>query len=125
LDLFRDIIGGILNNKKATFDNPESERVYNSFIVNRALSYYKDTIFLANQMNQLHDLDKTCQINFYLNTVRACKRPWIKWAKPIKESDLEAVKSYYGYSNAKAIDALKILSDDQLTIIKKRLNTGE
>jgi len=37
---------------------------------------------------------------------------------------LEIVKSYYGYSNEKATQALKILSKEQLDYIKQRLETG-
>jgi hypothetical protein len=126
MDLFRDIITqGILNNKKEVFDDPEAERVYNPFIVLRALSYYQDTLFYANHLNQFSNLDKDCQISFLLNTVKPTKRPWTKWGKPIKESDVEAVKTYYGYSDARAIEAMKILTEDQLAIIKERTSTDE
>jgi len=37
---------------------------------------------------------------------------------------LECVKEYYGYSNAKAKSALKILSDEQISAIKQKLNKG-
>jgi hypothetical protein len=125
VELFKDIINGILYNKRELFKDPEAEKVYNPFIVNRALSYHKDTLFFANQINQLPHLDKSCQIIFFLNTIRASKRPFTKWSKPMKEGDLEAVKMYYGYSDKKALDALKLLTDEQLTEIKERINTGE
>jgi hypothetical protein len=38
--------------------------------------------------------------------------------------DLDAVKSYYGYSNEKAQQALKILNKEQLEYIKSKLDTG-
>jgi len=34
------------------------------------------------------------------------------------------VKSYYGYSNEKARVALKVLTDEQLKIIKSKLDKG-
>jgi len=38
--------------------------------------------------------------------------------------DLDLVKKYYGYSNDKAIQALRILTPDQLNYIKEKLNKG-
>jgi hypothetical protein len=38
---------------------------------------------------------------------------------------LDAVKEYYGYTNAKANEALKILSDDQIILIKKELHKDD
>jgi hypothetical protein len=34
------------------------------------------------------------------------------------------VKRYYGYSNEKAIQALRILTKEQLTFIKSKYETG-
>ena len=42
----------------------------------------------------------------------------------MSEDDLELVKSYYGYSDEKARQALSILSDDQLTLIRKKQDKG-
>jgi len=78
---------------------------------------------LVNEMNLHHSLDKKLQYDFLINTIRSKKRfnPWIKKEK-IK--DLECVKSYYGYSNEKAEQALRILSDEQLNFIKSKLDIG-
>jgi hypothetical protein len=77
----------------------------------------------ANEMNKNHSLDKKLQYDFFINTVRTRKRysPWIKQEK-IK--DLDAVKSYYGYSNEKAKQALRILSKEQINFIKTKIETG-
>jgi hypothetical protein len=77
----------------------------------------------ANEMNMNHHLDKNLQYSFYLNSLRKKKRfsPWLR-KENIK--DLECVKQYYGYSNEKAFQALKILSKQQIDFIKKRLETG-
>lgn len=124
MDLF-NVINGILDNKKAMFQDPEAERIYTPFMVNRALSYHQDTLYASNEMNLLRNLDKKPQIAFFLNTVRAKKRSFVKWAKPIVEGDLQAVKMYFGYSDQRALEALKILTPEQLTYVKERTNTGE
>jgi hypothetical protein len=44
--------------------------------------------------------------------------------KASKITNLEYVKEYYGYSNAKARSALEILNDEQIKTIKNSLNKG-
>ena len=96
---------------------------YPPFIINRCMSGHLDTVLFANEMNKLHFLEKDMQYLFYLNIVRKRKR-FSPWIKKDKDSDLEYVKRYYGYSNEKAAQALKLLSNEQLEFIKQRLETG-
>ena len=96
---------------------------YPPFIINRCLSGHLDCVLFANEMNKYHFLDKDMQYEFYINILRKRKR-FSPWIHQDKESDLEIVKSYYGYSNEKATQALKILSKEQLDYIKQRLDTG-
>jgi len=74
-------------------------------------------------MNMNHHLDKDMQYLFYLNTLRKKKR-FSPCIRKDKVKDLECVKQYYGYSNEKASQALKILTKEQLNFIKKRLDIG-
>jgi hypothetical protein len=37
---------------------------------------------------------------------------------------LDTVKEYYGYSDSKAVEALKVLSEDQIAAMKKQLIKG-
>ena len=96
---------------------------YPPFIINRCMSGQLDTVLFANEMNKYHFLEKDMQYLFYLNIVRKRKR-FSPWIKKDKDSDLEYVKRYYGYSNEKAAQALKLLSNEQLEFIKQRLETG-
>ena len=98
----------------------DNEKDYNSFMVNRSLSYFNDTVLLANEMNKYHHLDGKLQYHFLLNTVRKRKR-FSKWVKPETVNDIEAVKEYYGYSNDKARQVLPLLSPDTLTKIKNKV----
>lgn len=96
---------------------------YPPFIVNRCMSGHMDTIMYANEMNKHHFLDKDMQYSFYLNIVRKRKR-FSPWIRKDKNSDLEFVKQYYGYSTEKASQIMKILSNEQIEFIKKRLDKG-
>ena len=100
-----------------------TEKEYNSFMVNRGLSYFNDTVLMANEMNLNHHLDSRLQNDFLINIVRKKKR-FSKWNKPEIVSDVEVVKEYYGYSNEKARQALSLLTKEQLDILKQKVFKG-
>ena len=104
-------------------EDETSKKDYAPYIINKCLSAHIDCILFANEMNMNHCLDKDMQYSFYLNTLRKRKR-FSPWARKDKVEHLENVKRYYGYSNEKAIQALKILNNSQLNFIKQRFETG-
>ena len=106
-----------------TEENPDVIKEYAPFVINRCLSSHIDCILYANEMNMNHHLAKDMQYSFFLNTIRKRKR-FSPWLRKDKIKDLECVKQYYGYSNEKASQALKILSKEQINFIKQRLETG-
>ena len=111
------------NKEDLVKDDPSVIKDYPPYIINRCLSGHLDTILYSNEMNKYHFLDRDMQYAFYLNSVRKRKR-FSPWLRKDKVSDLEHVKSYYGYSNEKATQVLKILSHEHIEFIKKRLETG-
>jgi len=117
-----DIIGDISLNKKRLI-NETNEKDYPPFMVNRGLSYFIDTIMHANDMNINHHIDKIMQHDYLFYSVRKAKR-FSKWSKKKKESDIEMIQEYYGYSHDKAKVASSVLTDDQMKIIKKKLEKG-
>ena len=118
-----DFVNAIHHTKEDMIVDEWSEKQYNPFIVNKALSYGADTVIACNEMNSRPHVDKKAQFDFLRGIVRPKKR-FNKWLKPIKECDLEIVKEYYGYNNTHAQGALRILTDEQLEEIKKKLNKG-
>lgn len=104
-------------------DLSESIQDYSPYIINRCLSGNIDCIMYANEMNINHQIDKDMQYSFYLNSLRKRKR-FSPWLRKDKIKDLECIKQYYGYSNEKASQALKILNKEQINFIKQRLETG-
>ena len=104
-------------------DLSEDIKSYPPYIINRCLSGHIDCILYTNEMNIHHQLDKDMQYSYYLNTLRKRKR-FSPWLRKEKVTDLECIKKYYGYSNEKASQALKILTQEQINFIKQRLDTG-
>jgi hypothetical protein len=104
-------------------EDPAWEKNYPPFIINKCMSHHMDTVMFANEMNQYPNLDKKLQYDFFINIVRPRKR-FSPWGKKEKVQDLEIVKQFYGYSTEKAIQALRILTENQLMVIKDKLNKG-
>lgn len=122
-DLFKDIVPSILQTKK-TVVTEENEGDYNPFVINKALSFHRDCVLFANEMNKLPNAEALLQYHYLLNRIRGYKRPFQKWYKKETVENLRLVKEYYKYSTEKAKDALLILSDDHLNEIKKELDKG-
>ena len=123
-DLFKEIIPSILQTKKSVIRDEIDQKDYVPFVVNRALSYHIDCIPYANKMNMFPGLDKDLQYSFYLNTIRSMKRKFEPWQKSQADKNIECVKEYFGYSNQKAKEALRILNDEQIAEIKRRTDKG-
>ena len=121
----KEYLNAINHKKKPLMDTEDEawEKKYLPFVVNRCISPFLDTIMLVNEMNRLHHLDKKLQFDFLLNSIRTRKR-FAPWLKANKIDDLEYVKEFYGYSNAKAKSALTILTNEQVKQIKVSLNKG-
>jgi hypothetical protein len=123
-DLFKEILPSILQTKKQFMFTDVDEKSYPAFMVNRALSYHSDTTLVANQLNTIPNIDNKMQADFLLNTVRSYKRPYAKWFKAEKNDDIKVVMQAFGYSQQKALDALKLLSNEQLNAIKTKMLRG-
>ena len=120
----KDWLKSINQTKKNLMDEDSSlEKEYSPYIINRIFSGHLDSIMFANEMNRYHFLPKKIQYDFMLNTLRTKKRfsPWLR-KDTIK--DLDLVKRYYGYSNEKAKQALRILTTEQLNFIKSKFEIG-
>jgi hypothetical protein len=118
-----DFLNDINYDKKNIMIDDITEKQYSSFMVNRGLSYFNDTVLMANEMNVHHHLDNRLQFDFFINIVRKRKR-FSKWFKPESISDVEVVKAYYGYSNEKARQVLTLLTKEQLEELKKKVYKG-
>ena len=108
-----------INEKKEV----EHLRDYNPFLANMALSHSLDTIMLCNEMNRLPNMPPEAQYEFLYGSVRRGKR-YGKWHKPVTQPHLEAVMEYFGYSKQKALEALQVLTQENIRDILKALDHG-
>lgn len=113
-----------LTKKDLIRDDPLNEKDYVPFMVNRGLSYFADTVMMANEMNQHNSIPKKWQNDFLLNTVSKKKR-FSKWHK--KDADdrkLLLIMEYYKYSTERAKEVMDIVSPNQLKLIEEKLYKG-
>lgn len=109
--------------KNIADDDPSVISSYPSWIINKALSAHTDSILFANEMNKYWKIPKKMQYDFFINSLRP-RRRFSPWSKKESIEYLEDVKEYYGFSYTKSLEALRILSRDQLEQIRKSLNKG-
>ena len=124
-DLFKDYLPAINYTKKnlRDSDDPMWKKKYNAFMINKVLSFFSDTIMMANEMNRNYILENDMQFQFLLNSIRSKKR-YSPFLRAEKLNDLDVVKEYYGYNNEKAKSALDILTKDEVKLIKEKLFKG-
>jgi hypothetical protein len=119
-----DFANSINDTKKDLIaEDPTVEKEYAPFMVNKALSYFHDTLFFANEMNRNYHLSKKMQYDFLLHSIPKRKR-FSKWHKAEKVVDLDLVCREYSYSKKRALEVIDILSSEQLKALKEKYKTG-
>lgn len=118
-----DFVNAIHYSKEDLIVDDQTEKEYHTFVINRALSFGADTVLFANEMNQRPHISKLGQFKFLCATIRPRKR-FNKWVKPEEIENLDLVMEYFNYSAQKAREALRVLTPDQLSYIRERLNQG-
>jgi hypothetical protein len=118
-----DFVKSVSYDKKDLMVDEVEEKAYQPFLINRALSYHQDSVFLTNEMNVRHGVDNRLQYQFFLNTLRKRQR-FSQWQKPYISKKLDTVKEYYQISTKEAKDYVELLSDKQLRELKNRMKTG-
>lgn len=118
-----DFANSINFTKENLIVDERTEKEYNPFIVNRAMGFGKDTIIAGNEMNARPHLDNKLQYDFLRSVIRKAKR-YNKWLKA-EEENIEAIQEFFGYSFIKAKEALSILTETEIDLIKLHLNTSK
>ena len=120
----KDYLYSINQSKKNILDDdPDAARKYPAYVVNRCLSSFTDTVLYSNEMNKNSHLPSKMQYDFLINSVKPRKR-FSPWARKDSIDYLDVVKEYYGYNDDKALQALRILTKDQLDKITYLLRKG-
>ena len=118
-----EFVKAINYTKKDIMIDDLAEEEYKPFLINRALSYFPDTVLYANEMNQNSHLNSRLQFDFFINIIRKRKR-FSPWLKASEVENLDVIKEYYGYSDEKAKSVLSLFNNKQIEDLKKRIYKG-
>ena len=108
-----------INEKKPVEDPKE----YNPYLSNISFSYSLDTVMLANEMNCHPNLPPECQFDFMNGTVRKGRR-YAKWYKETEHPHLTLVMDYFQLSKQKALEALEVLTQENIRDIIESTDKG-
>ena len=118
-----EYLNSINHKKDDIMVDKDAEKGYSPFMINRGLSYFQDTVLLANEMNMHAHLDHRMQYDFLRTAIRPRKR-FSKWMKKTVPAKNEIIKEYYGYSDAKAESVADLISDEDIKHMKSVLSQG-
>ena len=122
-----DFVKAINENKQDLIrgsENPDlAKTFYKPYVINKAFSYFKDTVMYANELNMYPNTPHKLQNDYYLNSIRKGKR-YSKWHKKEEDDKIEAIMEYYNVNYAKAREIGNVLTDEHLTLIKIKLIKG-
>lgn len=105
--------------------NPSVIAQYPAYIINKLLSYHEDCVLIVNALNRLSksNLDNQLQYEFLLHALSKKKR-FSKLHREIVPENLAAVKKYYRYNTARAMEVLELHTEEQLKLIHAELSEG-
>ena len=118
-----DFVKSVSYDKKDLMVDEVEEKAYQPFLINKALSYHQDAVFLVNEMNTRHSTGGRLQYLFFINTLRKRQR-FSKWHKPYESKKLDTVKNAFGVSSQRAKEYLELLNDKQYRDLKDSMKIG-
>lgn len=111
--------------------NPiEIDTDYSQWRTNNVLSNYRETIFYANEMNCHYGVTNKMHYDYLYYSIRKKRMKGVKETdqekkdRKQKEALLSLISNYYKYNNVRAKEALRILNNEQIEIIKNKNNKG-
>jgi len=112
-----------INKKTELLEKEFIQSNYVPFIVNRGMSYFTDTVLLANEMNKHSGCPKELQYEYYYHSVNKKSR-FSKWHKPEKDDLIQLIMEAEGYSFEKAKDVAPLYTKDEIVKLKQKVYKG-
>jgi hypothetical protein len=101
------------------------EHYYTPWRTNYILSNHIDTILFANEMNLNSFLDDKLQYDFLYYSVPSKKRFFKKKSNNKKNAYFSLIQEHYKYNNERTREILSLLTEQQLKMIKNKIEEGD
>lgn len=96
--------------------DPNFEKTYDIFMINRFLSMSQETVFWAYEMDKMKDLPKVLHYRFLLKAIPN-KRRFFKYEKGASTKNtklINIVETYYNVGKEKALELVELLNKKQI-----------
>jgi hypothetical protein len=100
---------------------PDEEKSYSSYMVNRGLSYFEDSVLYANEMNQRPTADSRMQFDFLRLSLSKRKR-MSKWFKAEADDKVASVAFYYKTSEREARMNMRCMTEEDVNEIHAQVS---
>lgn len=102
-----------------------SEKEYNSFMINRGLSQFRDTVLYAQVMNEYSEfIPPKMQYDFYRFAISPKKKRFAKWYKPEKLENIEKLAHHFGINIHHMEQYVSLMSDTDFETLLETLDKG-
>jgi hypothetical protein len=114
-----DWLNNINCSTESIWDESTSEKDYNSFMINRGLSQFRDTVLFSQMMNEKSQyLSNKMQYDFYRLGITHKKKRFAKWHKPEKLQEIEMLSKHFGINIRQMENFVSLMSEtDYATLI--------
>jgi len=122
-----------INNGKEKLELENQEFKYEKWRTVSSLSNFVDTIFYANEMNMHHQITDQMHYDYLFYSVRKAKRfnkkktdqdKKLEELQREEQDKISLIQEFYKYNAAKAKAALRVLSNNQIELIRRKLEKG-
>lgn len=113
-------VNSINNKKEHLFDKHEGEG-YNSYLVNKSLSYFPDTVLFANDVNKNYDMPDQQKFDYLYFTIRKRNRAIKKWHKIDNQKTITNVMEYYKCNAKVARQYLRTMKSEDIDYINNMM----
>lgn len=113
-----DYVNSINNKKQYMYDDGEG---YNSYIVNRSLSYHPDAVLFVNDVNKSYDMPDQQKYDYLFYSVRKRNRNHAKWYKTDNRKTIANIMEYYECNAKVAKQYLRTMKSEDVDYINNMM----
>jgi hypothetical protein len=120
-----DWLNNINGSTESIWDESTSEKEYNSFMINRGLSQFRDTVLFSQMMNEKSQyISNKMQYDFYRLGITHKKKRFAKWHKPEKLQEIEMLSKHFGINIRVLENYVSLMSETDYATLMGSLERG-
>ena len=120
-----DWLNNINGSTTSIWEEGISDKEYNSFMINRGLSQFRDTVLFSQMMNEKSQyLSPKMQYDFYRLGITHKKKRFAKWHKPEKLEEIEKLSNHFGINKRVMENYVSLMSKTDYATLLGSLEKG-